>query len=163
MMELAVCLAVLAIALGAVLSMFYYGARAGWRSQERREAGRVALAVFDLIDRGFIDQGAVRRGRQADGGFPPGTSTVRSQELMNSRETDGLSGFYAWRPAYVVASPLPLVWECAISDYPSDVGGLHVLEVVVAYNEGDAVPGVPEFGAEDREIERFHAILADGD
>lgn len=175
MMELLVTLGILAIALASVLSIFARGSRFGLRAQERTEAGRVAQAVFDLVDRGF-KVGAARRGRQDDGSLLD--ETISSQELdpdepTPAQELDGKLFPSLWKPAYVTTSHaitakgtgqvtltrLRLVWGCEISDHkpPGHPDGLHMLEITVRFDDN----GNGMFNTEDRDVGKYYAILAD--
>ena len=177
MMELLVTLGILAVALASVLSIFARGSQFGLRAQERTEGGRVAQAVFDLIDRGFMI--STRRGRRDDGSLLD--ETINCQELdfntTGARELDGMQFRSLWKPAYVIRSHLDLVWRATISTpnlpppAPSGLDwatmqGVHVLEVTVRFDgDGngtyDEVPATPERLQPDRLVGEYYAILAD--
>ena len=156
MMELLVTLGILAIALASVLSIFARGSQFGLRAQERTEGSRVAQAVFDLVDRGFID--GTRKGRDENGKIPAGLTEVFSQALETAAEVDGMA-FSAWKPAYVIRSHLDLVWHCRIDDHAVDgVTGMHLLMVTVCFDDdGDKAYDA----SRDRLVGTYYAILAD--
>ncbi len=155
MIEILVTLGILSVVIGSVLSIFVAGSRFGLRAQEKMEAGRVAQAVFDLVDRGF--DAPSRMGRLDDGSLLDETVTCQQLASAGAQEIDGYQFRSLWAPTYVVRSPLSLVWKYVIS--PHDVDGLvmHHLDVTVRFDEdGDA-----DFDDTDRLIARYSAILAD--
>lgn len=164
MMELLVALGILAVALASVLSIFARGSQFGLKAQERMEAARVAQAVFDLVDRGFI--AGTRKGRDENGNIAAGASEVLSQDIEDAYELDGMA-FSAWSPAYVIRSHLDLVWSCQIDDYVIDgITGMHLLKITVRFDskengEFDELLATPESGQPDRLIGRYYAVLAD--
>jgi len=162
MIEILVALGILAVAIGSILTIFHAGARHGARAREKMEAGRVALAVFDLVDKGFTD-GTNEYGRDgATGGISPTTVPFTSQQLFAMTDPAPPPNFSQWGPAYVTGSPVPLVWQYEISDATTDGVQLHRLSVTVAVDEdGDGIfdgTGSPE---PDRVVRVYEAILAD--
>jgi len=165
MMELLVTLGILAVALGSVLSIFARGSQFGLRAQERTEGARVAQAVFDLVDRGFL-VAATRRGRQDDGTIPDEPVGIFSHDLATATELDGMA-FSAWRPAHVIRSHLDLVWDAKVTTPPPSAGpglewtnlqGVHLLEVTVRFDgDGDKAYDA----SRDRLVGKYYAILAD--
>ncbi len=161
MVELLVCLGVLAIALGSVLSVFVAGTRFAAKSRRRMDASRVGRAVYDLADRGFGVGASIDHGRGAGGAGKFNVAAGSPDEFYSQ---DLLSAGYlpSWGPAYVVDSPLRLVWKCRISE-PSagtfDLAGMYNVEITVSLdeNENDAFDPEPD----DEEIRRYHAILVD--
>jgi type II secretory pathway pseudopilin PulG len=160
MVELLVCLGVLAVALGSVLSIFVAGTRFAAKSRQRMDASRVARAVYDLADRG-LDVAGTPHGRGTGGAGKFNVAAAGPDEFYSQ---DLLSAGYlpSWAPAYVVDSPLRLVWKCRISEPPAgtfDLGGMYNVEITVSLdeNENDAFDPEPT----DEEIRRYYAILVD--
>jgi type II secretory pathway pseudopilin PulG len=154
MVELLVCLGVLAIMLGSILSVFTAGARVATNAQRKMDAGRVALAVFELVDRGFVtSSGQHGRGADGPGKFQP--EVVKSEELSS---LDG--GTIGRSPAYVIYSPLSLVWRAELSTPPAgtyDFDDFHLLEVTVSHDTNDN----GAFDVTDEVIGKYYALLAD--
>jgi len=140
MVELTVCLGILGVTLGAVVSIFFAGSRWALRAQEQTEAARVAQAVFDLAERGVPTDDW---GRRTDGGVSDG-------------EIDNLSP----HAAGILSGPLPLVWRARISPLDraqTGLDGLHCLEVIVSFDEDSSGSWSPT----EREVGRYYAVLAD--
>lgn len=135
MLELTVCLGILGVTLGSVISIFFAGSRWALKAYERAEAARVAKAVFDLADRGAPPNGW---GRGDSGSITTG-------------QLDNLSTY----AQDIVRSELPLVWRAKID--PSSIEKLYVLEVTILMDEDSS--GGPS--GTDREIGRYYALLAD--
>ena len=96
MIEILVALGILAVAIGSILTIFTAGARHGARAREKMEAGRVALAVFDLVDKGFVVSGSpdTPYGRRSDG------KLVNDEELESGNSLQNIDGGQeSWRPA----------------------------------------------------------------
>ena len=55
MVELLVCLGVLALALGSILSVFIAGTRFAVRAQRKMDAGRIARVVFETANARTVD------------------------------------------------------------------------------------------------------------
>ncbi len=165
MIEILVALGILAIAISSILTIFTAGARHGARAREKMEASRVALAVFDLVDRGFTagtpyGRGAVDAGvidKELDG------ETVTSEQLLGITIPAPPPGYSEWAPAYVTASPVLLVWKYEIQPYTLDGVAMHRLSVTVSVDEDQdyafdvELPG----GSGDRVVRVYEAILAD--
>jgi hypothetical protein len=158
MLEILVALGILAVAIGSILTIFHAGARHGARAQEKMEAGRVALAVFDLVDRGFTLGGPPWYGRDRTTGEIMDTTTP-----FESQQLSGMDGGQpSWRPAYVTDSPVLLVWSYEITSLdPATTDGvqLHRLSVTVSIDEDGDLFFDPE--PTDRVIRVYEAILAD--
>lgn len=169
MMELLVTLGILAIALASVLSIFARGSQFGLKAQERTEGSRVAQAVFDLVDRGFLDSGANPIGRDEYGNILNEPAGIFSHDLKDARELDGVMGFSAYEPAYVIRSHLDLVWRCTIVDHAVDgVTGMHLLTITVRFDDNgngrydeDPNPANHTDRLESRHYSIYYAILAD--
>ncbi len=130
--------------MASILSIFAAGSRFASRAKDKMEAGRVAQAVFDLVDRGFGPVGS-ERGRREDGTLMDG-EVIRSQELGGATERDGTQFRSLWAPAYVTGryvrtpeGPFPqafdkgpgLVWRCEIEDYTQGPPGLYLVKITV--------------------------------
>jgi len=152
MIEILVALGILAVAIGSILTIFHAGARHGARAREKMEAGRVALSVFDLVDKGFTVV-AGSYGRDAV------TAGVIDSELDGETYSGGQATTFG-ADDFVTKSPVPLVWEYTItSPDPATTDGvqLHRLSVTVAVDDD----GATGFSAGDRRIRTYEAILAD--
>ena len=150
MVEILVALGILAVAIGSILTIFHAGARHGARAREKLEAGRVALAVFDLVDKGFTIT-STPHGRGSDG-------VVLDETISSGNHLQNIDeGQSAWRPTYVADSPVPLVWKYDINPYTVDGVPMHRLSVTVAVDEDRDL----QFSSGDREIRTYEAILAD--
>jgi type II secretory pathway pseudopilin PulG len=154
MVELLVCLGVLAIALGSILSVFITGARVATNAQRKMDAGRVARVVFELVDRGFVtSSGQHGRGADGPGKFQP--EVVKSEELSSL-----VGGTIGRSPAYVIYSPLALVWRAELSTPPAgtyDFDDFHVLEITVSHDTNDN----SAFDVTDEVVGKYYALLAD--
>lgn len=155
MVELLVSLGILAVAIGSILSIFVAGSRFGGRSRERLEAGRVALAVFDLVDRGFTVS-STPYGRRTDGGLVD--ETVTSGDHLQA--IDG--GQPSWRPTYVAKSPVLLVWKYEVTARQVDGVDVHQLTVTVSVDLDDDFQFDGASSADpDRVVKVYEAVLAD--
>lgn len=174
MVELLVTLGIIAIAMGGVLSVFFAAFGYSRRGREKAEAARTALAVYGLMDRGFVETGGNAHGRGGDGNlvYEGGETvhTVTCQQLASA-----LGMYYygpSWAPSYVTRTTSPLVWKCEVSQHPdwgSDDGctGLHVLKITVSRDDDldDSFDELDFLGDldVDSEVARFSAYLADED
>lgn len=149
MLEILVSLGILAVAIGSILTIFTAGARHGARAQEKMEAGRVAVAVFDLVDRGFTG-----------GGRDAATGSFTNNETLSGGPATVLGA-----DDFVAKSPVPLVWKYEITSLdPADTDGvqLHRLSVTVSVDEdGDLLFDDAASANPDRVIRVYEAILAD--
>jgi len=163
MIEILVALGILAVAIGSILTIFHAGARHGARAREKMEAGRVALAVFDLVDKGFsVNSAKFGRGKTTAGKIEDG-EIVKSEELahLDDAPVTYTKWYNEWGPTYVAPSPVPLVWKYETRAYAADGVGMHQLTVTVAVDEDgdyifDDAPPEP-----DRVVRVYEAILAD--
>jgi hypothetical protein len=144
MIELLVCLGILAFTLGGILSIFFAGKRFGDRAQERSEAGRVAQAVFDFAD-------APKDGALIQWGRVKGDPVVRNNPPELDTHHPAAAGMFD--------SPLALVCTATIDDYVStDLPGMHVL-IVEVYRDDDLDGYVNTLN--DTLIGRYYSLLAD--
>jgi len=155
MVEILVALGVLAIALGSVLAVFVGGSRTSLLARERMEASRLALAVFDVVDKGWIG-GAEWYGRDGDGNLPPADTLIDNNIYLSTNPNLPVNSA-DWWPAYVIRSPVKLVWRCWIRTMPSDVGGMHHVTVTVYVDETEN-RGID---ASDRIVGSFYALMSD--
>ena len=154
LVEILVALGVLAMAIGSILTIFMTGSRFGARTREKLEAGRVALAVFDLVDKGF-DVGGTPYGRRSTG--PLAGQLVNDEEVESS-----LSSRVLGDAAFAARSPVPLVWKYKILDHTVDGVPMHRIEITVRLDtDGSGDPGYLEYDDTDRLIRVYHALLAD--
>ena len=173
MIELLVALGIFAIAVGSILTIFTAGARHGARAREKMAAGRVALAVFDLVDKGFT-AGGTNYGRGAvDAGVIDAEGdgeTVTSEQLLGMTAPAPPPGYSQWAPAYVMASPVLLVWEYEIaSPAPSTTDGVQLRRLTVTvsvdedtdftFDQEQTLPSGVRTG--DPVVRVYEAILAD--
>ncbi len=153
MIEILVALGIVAIAISSILTIFTAGARHGARAREKLEAGRVALAVFDLVDRGFTLGGPSWYGRDRTTGEVTDTTVPFTCQQLASMD----DGQPSWRPGYVTASPVPLVWKYEIEDATTDGVQIHRLSVTVAVDEDGDLQFDPE--PTDRVVRVYEAVL----
>ncbi len=166
LIEIMVTLGILVIVMASVLSVFAAGTRMSMRAREKMEAGRVALAVFDMLEAGFNDQPdrtGTWYGRDGNGDFTF-SGTIASHELpANYQYPPAPSNWSAWEPMWVIKSPVRLVWRCTISqpsgwDADEIKKGMHLVRVIVSRDEDNN----NEFNlATDREVGRFYAVVSD--
>ncbi len=140
MIELLVALGIFAIAVGSILTIFTAGARHGARAREKMAAGRVALAVFDLVDKGY-----------SSGGRDPTTG-----DLPNSETRTGGPSTVFGADEFVANSPVLLVWKYEIEPYTADGVAMRQLTVTVAADENSDFL----FDSGDRTVRVYEAILA---
>ncbi len=158
MIELLVCLGVLAIALGSVLSVFVAGTRFAAKSRRRMDASRVARAVHDRFQKGWEEPPSGSdnwHGHDDDGDVVD--ETIQSDQMPSISDVPA-----SWAPAYVIDSPVRLVWRCQVltpNPYTFDVPGMHLLVTTVSHdsNEDACFDTEPD----DEVIGTYCAILVD--
>ena len=154
MVELLVCLGVLALALGSILSVFIAGTRFAVRAQRKMDAGRVARGVHERFAKGWEEPPGTWHGRRDDG-------TV-VDETVTSQQMPGISDVQPGNaPAYVIDSPLSLVWRCEIvtpNPYTLGLPDMHMLVIVVSHdtNDNELFDDVA-----DKVVGKYYALLAD--
>ena len=143
MIELLVCLGVLAIAMGSILSIFVVGTRFAATAQRRMDAGRVARAVFEVANQRVTD---TTWGRNQDGNIQGDGTSITN-----------LTGTIV--PPNLIVSPVSLVWECTLDTYAAgDLNGLHILSLIVSHDsDGSGTFNLPG----DEIIGTYYAVLAD--
>ena len=161
MLEILVALGIVAIAMSSILTIFHAGARHGARAREKMEAGRVALAVFDLVDKGFaVNSAPYGRGRTTPGVVDDGEIVTSEQlEYLDSKPVSYTKWYKEWRPTYVATSPVLLVWKYEITLYTVDGVAMHQLSVTVSVDEDGDLRFDP--APTDRVVRVYEAVLAD--
>jgi len=140
MIELLVCLSILAFTLGGVVAIFFAGSRQGQFAQQRTEAGRVGQAILDFADTPK-DVGVLAWGRVTADGI------VRTGSITNL--TPGA--------ADIVFTELPLVWEAQIDLHTIDGLQCKILVIRLAMDEN----GNDNLDADDPEVSRYYALMVD--
>ena len=148
MVELLVCLGVLALALGSILSVFIAGTRFAVRAQRKMDAGRIARVVFETANARTVD---ATWGRDATGAVVEGP--------IDSL-TPSVSSAFVLRPSDMIRIQTGLVWQSTIAQVAPgtyDFDDFYTVETVVSHDTNDD----GAFDVTDKVVGRYYALLAD--